>query len=164
MGEGLRGNNGACSALCQLSVTSPTTHKQFGPFWCCFLSGWVCIRSRTLWVSPMNSPVWLGVSPTATTPTGVFNQRFEAFFPQDGSLGCVVCLAPQLFLLVYLHANVRPPSPPAAALPRVLSTWLPISAPPTGLDECFFFNSLVVGLPYSSIFCFKFVVVLLLDV
>ena len=25
--------------------------------------------------------------------------------------------------------------------------------PPTGLDECFFFNSLVVGLPYSSIFC-----------
>ena len=28
-----------------------------------------------------------------------------------------------------------------------------ISAPPTGLDECFFFNSLVVGLPYSSVFC-----------
>ena len=24
---------------------------------------------------------------------------------------------------------------------------LPISTPPTGLDECFFFNSLVVGLP-----------------
>ena len=40
--------------------------------------------------------------------------------------------------------------------------------PPTGLDECFFFNSLVVGLPYSSIFCqfwlffvFKFVILLL---
>ena len=30
---------------------------------------------------------------------------------------------------------------------------LPISAPPTGLDECFFFISLVVGLPCSSIFC-----------
>ena len=29
---------------------------------------------------------------------------------------------------------------------------LPISAPPTSLDECFFFNSLVVGLPYSLIF------------
>ena len=49
--------------------------------------------------------------------------------------------------------------------------WLPISPPPTGLDECFFFNSLVVGLSYSSIFCqfclfivFKFVVVLLLVV
>ena len=30
--------------------------------------------------------------------------------------------------------------------------WLPVSAPPTGLDECFFFSSLVVRLPYSSIF------------
>ena len=38
-------------------------------------------------------------------------------------------------------------SPPAVALPQVLS------APPTGLGECFFFISLVVGLPYSSIFC-----------
>ena len=45
---------------------------------------------------------------------------------------------------------------------------LPISTPPTGLDECFFFNSLVVGLPYHLIFwwfwlffVFKFVVVLL---
>ena len=31
-------------------------------------------------------------------------------------------------------------------------TWLPISAPPTSLDECFFFNSLVVTLPYSLVF------------
>ena len=84
-----------------------------------------------------------------------------------------------LFLPVYLHANVGPPSvqfltspgPPAAALPQVLSAQLPISTPPTGLGECFFFNSLVVGLPYSLIFCqfwlffvFKFVVVLLLVV
>ena len=29
---------------------------------------------------------------------------------------------------------------------------LPVSAPPSSLDECFFI-SLVVGLPYSSIFC-----------
>ena len=29
---------------------------------------------------------------------------------------------------------------------------LPISAPPTSLTECFFFNTLVVRLPYSSIF------------
>ena len=55
--------------------------------------------------------------------------------------------------------------------PRPLCQPLPISAPPTGLDECFFFNSLVVRLPYSLIFCqfwlyfvFKFVVVLLLVV
>ena len=30
---------------------------------------------------------------------------------------------------------------------------LPISAPPSGLDECFFFISLVVRLPYSSVLC-----------
>ena len=80
-------------------------------------------------------------------------------------------------LLVYLHANVSPALPAAlpatgslaAALPEVLSILLPISAPLTGLDECFFFNSLVVRLPYSSIFCqswlffvFKFVVLFLL--
>ena len=49
--------------------------------------------------------------------------------------------------------------------------WLTVSTPPTGVCECFFFNSLVIGFPYSSIFChfwlffvFKFVVVLLLIV
>ena len=45
------------------------------------------------------------------------------------------------------------PGPPAAALPWVLSAQLPISALHTGLGECFFFNILVVRLPYSSIFC-----------
>ena len=94
-------------------------------------------------------------------PTGVFNQRFKALFPCTGTLGCTVCLTPQLLLLVYLYANMglpspqstASPSPPATTLLRVLSTWLSISTPPTSLDECFFFNSLVVGLPYSSIFC-----------
>ena len=28
------------------------------------------------------------------TPTGVFNQRFEALFPCAGALGCVVCFTP----------------------------------------------------------------------
>ena len=43
--------------------------------------------------------------------------------------------------------------PPAIALLRVLSAWLPVSTPPISLDECFFFNSLVVRLLYNSIFC-----------
>ena len=104
------------------------------------------------------------------------HRRFGVLFPCAGTLGCAVCLIPQLFLLVYLHTEVEPPTLPAAALPalvlqlpqQVLSTRIPISAPPTSLCECFFFNSLVVRLPYSSIFCqfwlffvFKFVVVLL---
>ena len=38
---------------------------------------------------------------------------------------------------------------------------LPVSSPPTGLDECFFFNSLVVRLTYSLIF-WQFWLVLLL--
>ena len=42
---------------------------------------------------------------------------------------------------------------------------LPVSAPPTGLDECFFFISLVVGLPYIQFdFLSVLVVVFLLIV
>ena len=103
-------------------------------------------------------------------PTGVFNERFEASFPHAGALGCLVCFAPPLFLLVYVCANVGlllllavalsagfiPQSATSlgpAGLLRVLSARLPVSTPPPGLDECFFFISLVVGLPGSLIFC-----------
>ena len=63
-------------------------------------------------------------------PPQVFSVRdSEALFPRAGTLGWGVCLSPQLFLLVYLHANVGPPAPPvttpsappAIALPWVLS-------------------------------------------
>ena len=76
LGRGLGGNNVFSLALCQLSVTSSTTHKEIGPFWCLFQDGWVCVPSRTLWVSLMNSPVRLGVSlAPATTPTGFFQSE-----------------------------------------------------------------------------------------
>ena len=134
--------------LVQLSASfqslSPATHKKIGPFWCCFPGGWFCVSSRTLWLFPTNSTVSLGVYPAASILTGVFNQRFEALFPQAGTLGCRVCLTSQFFLPVYQHENVGPPSPPATTLLRVLSARLPISASPTSLDECLFFNSLVV--------------------
>ena len=138
VGEGLRGSNGANSTLRQISVTPSATHNQSGPLSCWFPSGWACAHSRPLWVSPTNSPVRLGVSPAAaSTPKGVFNQRFEALFPLAGALGCGVCLAPPPFLLVYLCVNVgsqgllaaalsapsnNPPSlgPPTTALPQVL--------------------------------------------
>ena len=83
----------------------------------------------------------------------------------------MVCFAPPQFLLVYLCVNVGLWGLLAAALPALFHNppphWvcqlppccefspplLPISTPPTGLDECFFFISLVVGLPYSLFFC-----------
>ena len=112
--------------------------------------------SRPLWVSPMNSTVMLGVSPTAaSTPMGVFNQRFEALFPRTGALGC----APPPFLPVYLCANVglqgllagRTACPvQQSALSLCLARQcdssqprLPVSTPPTCLDECLSF----IGLP-----------------
>ena len=82
--------------------------------------GWACLRSRPLCVSPVNSPVRLGVSPTAaSTPTGVFNQRFEALFPCTGALGWEDCFAPPLSLPVYLCTNVGPRGLLAVALPAL---------------------------------------------
>ena len=116
-GRGLIGSNSACSALCWFSVTSSATNNQIGPFWCYFPGGCVCVRSRPLWVSPVNPSVTLGVSPAAaSSPTGVFNQRFEALFPRAGALGCVVCFTPPLFLPVYLCENVGPQGSPAPTL------------------------------------------------
>ena len=163
----------------------PLPTIKLGPLWCWFPSGWACAHSRPLWVSPTTSSVRLGVSPAAApTPTGVFNQRFEALFPCAGVLGYVACFAPhclsgfisacvwgcgvlpaslpaplsatlspaltnvgpQGLLVVRLPAPFVPHSAslgPAMAT-RVLSTPVPVSAPPTGLDECLFFISLVV--------------------
>ena len=111
VGEGPRGSNGARSTLHWISVFHSTTHNQTGPLWCWLLSGWARAHSRPLWVSPTNSPMRLGVSSAATsTPTGVFNQWFEALFPHTGTLGCVVChLVHQLL-----------PYRPAAAFPTPL--------------------------------------------
>ena len=133
MGQGPRQSNGACSILCQFSITPSTTHNQIGPLWCWFPSGWVCVSSRYLWVSPMTSSVRLGVSPAAaSTPTGVFNQRFEALFPRAGALGHALCFAP------LLDCPLDQPSPcrPATALPTWLHSlpphWVrqPLSCPP----------------------------------
>ena len=82
----------------------------------------------------MNFPVKLGVSPAAvSTPTGVFNQWFEALFSHTGTLGCTVCHPVHRLL----------PHQPAVALPIVLHNpplcLAPISTPLTSLDECFFF-------------------------
>ena len=89
-------------------------------------------------------------------PPQVFsNQWFEALFPPALEVWVVWSVAGSTSCS---FAHPAPQSatslgPPAPALLRVLSAPLPVSAAPTSLDECFFFNSLVVGLPYSSVFC-----------
>ena len=102
-------------------------------------------------------------------PPQVFTARnCEALFPWPGTLGCVVLLTPLLFPLVCLHTNVELPIPPACCTTCPILQPLPCCAfSPTSPNERFFFNPLVVGLPYSSIiwqfwlcFHFKFFVVL----
>ena len=139
VGEGPRGSNGTRSTPRHISVTPSPTHNQVGLLWCWFLTGWACAHSRPLWVSPMTSPVRLGVSPAATpTPTGVFNQRFEALFPHATALGYDLTLSPP-FVPHSANLGTAVPRQLNSSLPR-----LPVSAPPTGLDECLFFMSLVL--------------------
>ena len=138
----------ALSPLCWFSVTPSTTHNQIGPLWCCFPGGWVCARSRPLWVSPTTSPVRPDVSPTAaSTPTCVFNQRFEALFLCAGTLGGTVChpvhqllppcqlqLCPPRSTICHLagSTSLRPPclqsSPPGCLSLPLLPVWIQVSS------------------------------------
>ena len=168
-GRGPTGSNGPCLALCRLSVTSPATHKEIGPFWCWFPGGWVgvCMLWDPVGLSNKLSCESGSFSCCCLNPHRCFQSEVWGFISPCWSPGFVLCLTPQSFLLVYLYANTGPPRSPAAAFLRVLSARMPVSAPPTCLGECFFFNSLVVRLPYSSIFwqfwffIFKCVVLLL---
>ena len=128
----------------------------------------------------MNSPVRLGVSPTASsTLKGVFNQWFGFYFPALEHWVAQSVLLPSCsswFICMRMcdHTVLKPPPCPPHQPPpchRSFPPQLPVSTSPTSLNECFFFNSLVVGLPYSSIFwqfwlffVFTFVVILLLIV
>ena len=124
LGEGPRGSNGARLTLLRISVFHSATHNQTGPLWCWFPSGWACARPRPLWVSPTTPPVRLGVSPAAApTPTGSFNQRFEALFPQRWSPGLhgLLCSPPFVrFICARMWGCVVLP----AALPAPLSATL----------------------------------------
>ena len=113
-GRVLRGNNATCLALSWLSVTSPATHKQIGPFWCRFwVGGFVYI------LGPHESLQWTLLWGweflLLPQPPQVFIARgFEALFPCARTLGCMVSLAPQLFFLLihmqmWYHLNCQPP-------------------------------------------------------
>ena len=86
---------------------------------------------------------------SATVPPGLYMHECGAIGSAShhlvGSVSCsLACLVPQ---------SATSLGQPATTLLRVLFAWMPASAPPTGLDGCFFFISLVVGLPYSLIIC-----------
>ena len=115
---------------CQLSVTS-ATHKQIGPFWCWFPGGWVCVCVRTLWVSPMNSPVSLGVYPAVSALTGFFSQRFWGFIFQHWNPGLHDLFGFPVFPpglstrkcgnTLSASCHLAHPGPPATSLLHVLS-------------------------------------------
>ena len=160
-GRGLRGNKMALAPLsaCFQSLPLLPTIK-LGPSGADFPGGWVCVLSRTSWVSPGNSPVRLGLSPTTSTPTGFYRQSFWGFiFPHQNpglcGLSCSPVVPPSLFACKYgaTQSSCCLPTYPVTTLSHVSLPQLPVSSLPTSLNECFFFNSLVVGLPYSSIFC-----------
>ena len=75
-------------------------------------------NSRPLWVSPTTSPVRLRVSSAAApTPTGIFNQRFEALFPRALEPWVVWSALLPAVCLVYLCRNVGPQGLPVVRLP-----------------------------------------------
>ena len=115
--------------------------------------GWACVCSRTLWVPQRDSLVRVAVSPTAITPTAFYTQRFRnlLFLALDPWVvwSVLLCSCSSRFICT---RNVGPPVPPAVTLCVSSLPQLPASAPPTSLDECFFFDFLVVELPYSLIF------------
>ena len=117
------------------------------PFSYWFPNGWACVHSRIPRAPPTDSPVRPEVSPTSATPTGFYARGFEALVSCTETLSCRVCLAPQLFLLAYPMQMWNHQSAWVSLLLQ-----LPISALPTNVDECYFFNSLVVRLPYNLIF------------
>ena len=91
------------------------------------VGGWVYV------LGPCGSPqwtllwVWEFLLPTRL-PQIFIAGGFEALVSCTGALGCVVGLAPQLFLLAYLHANVGSLGLPA--LPCLDSLHLQCPSPP----------------------------------
>ena len=161
--RGWRGGNATCSGLDQLSVTSPDTHKKIGPFWCWFPGGWFCVHSRTLWVSPMNSPVRLGVSPAASTPTGVFSLRFWGFIsplwsPGLHGLSCSPVVPPGLSALLCGTAQsancllAKSPLCLGCLSPLLLPVWMNVSSLTPWLSD---FHAVQFSVSSGCVFVFK---------
>ena len=104
-----------------------------GHFSCCCLNLHRCFQSEALRLYFPALEPWAAGSvslPSCSSP-----------FIHMQMWGCPVCQLPPCLVLQPLPCHEF--SPP----------WLPISAPPTVVDECLFFISLVVPLPCCSILC-----------
>ena len=121
-----------------------------GSFSCCRLNPHGCFQSEDRgFISPFWSPGLHGLLHSPAIPPGLSMHECgatgSASHHLEESASCsLACPIPQSAIWL---------CPPVATLPESSPPQLPVSAPPTGLDECFFFISLVVRLPYSSIFC-----------
>ena len=168
VGEGSEREQGHlfCSPI--LSVTSSTTHKQVGPSgadsqvdrFVYALGPCASLQWNLLWGWEFLLPCQ---SPQLFFQSEVLRLYFPLLEPWVAwSVSLLSCSS--WFICTQMWD-----CPVLQLMPCHESSlaWLPISTPPTGLDECFFFNSLIVGLPYNLIFwqfwlffVFKFVVVL----
>ena len=185
-GRGLIGSNGACSALCWFSVTPPLPSSKLGPCGADSQVGGFVYVLRPCG-SLQRTFLWGWEFLLLPGSQGFLIRDFEALFPHAGNLGHFPVFPPVLSVgLPAFPASSSPallPHLPWSSRPIHTQMWdflvhqplpccesspphLPVCAPPTSLDE-YFFNSLVVKLPYSSIFwqfwlflVFKFVVVL----
>ena len=162
VGEGPRGSNGVRSTLHWISVTPSAPHNQIGPSGA---GSWVGGLVHTLGpCGSLQRPLLWGWESLLLLPNpyGRFQSKVWGFISLCWSPGLrsLLCSTPPPpFILVDLCANgglqgllvVRLPAPfvPHAAslgtatATRVLSAPVPISAPPTSLDVCFFFIYLV---------------------
>ena len=102
----------------------------------------------------------LEFSSTTSTPLVFAVRSYEVLFPSVGILDCTMWtwagkahspgVPPSLYPP---QVNVGPPIPQAVSTAALLQPPHHILAAPfTCLDECFFFKSLVVRLPYSLVF------------
>ena len=130
---GVRNGTMLCSALSWLSVTSPTIHKQIGPFWCRFLGGCVCVHSSMLWISPTDSLVRHGScchNPHRFLHPEVFRLSFSAlelWVVQSAWLAsCSSLFSHKCETNWSTKCRLAHPGLPATTLPYVLSTHLPL--------------------------------------
>ena len=122
-GRDQRGNNAACLTLGGSQSLPLLPTSKLGP---CGADSWVGGFVYALGPYESFQPIllWGWEFILLLQPPQVFTARgFEALFPCTVTLGCVVCLGPQLFLWAYPHSDMGLPGVPAAPLPLIFQLY-----------------------------------------